>query len=263
MANEEHLNILKQGVRVWNKWRKEHPEIRADLSGANLHRANLRRADLDGANLSRADLNGADLMGAFLFQADLREAELREAELRGVELIEADLSRAHLGEVNLIRAKLSGANLNEANLSAADLREADLREALAEHTRFMDIDLSTVYGLDTVIHRAPSSIGIDTIYRSKGDIPEDFLRGAGIPEDFITYMSGAFVGKAIQFYSCFISYSHEDEESAKRLHSRLQDEHLRVWFAPEDIRGGKKIHEQIEEAIRYHDKLIVVRTLTP
>ena len=24
MANEEQLNILKQGARVWNAWRQEH-----------------------------------------------------------------------------------------------------------------------------------------------------------------------------------------------------------------------------------------------
>ena len=26
MANPEHLEILKQGVDVWNKWREENPE---------------------------------------------------------------------------------------------------------------------------------------------------------------------------------------------------------------------------------------------
>ena len=28
MANPEHLEILKQGVEQWNKWREEHPEVR-------------------------------------------------------------------------------------------------------------------------------------------------------------------------------------------------------------------------------------------
>jgi len=33
---------------------------------------------------------------------------------------------------------------------------------------------------------------------------------------------------------------------------------VRCWFAPHDIRGGRKIHEQIDEAIRLHDKLLLI-----
>ena len=36
MANQEHLDVLKQGVDVWNNWKSKHFEIKADLSGANL-----------------------------------------------------------------------------------------------------------------------------------------------------------------------------------------------------------------------------------
>ena len=45
MANEEHLEILKQGVDVWNRWREENREVRPDLSAADL-----REANLDGDN---------------------------------------------------------------------------------------------------------------------------------------------------------------------------------------------------------------------
>ena len=64
--------------------------------------------------------------------------------------------------------------------------------------------------------------------------------------------------EGIQFYSCFISYSCVDDEFARRLHGRLQQDNVRVWFAPEDIQGGKKLHEQIDEAIRLFDKLLIV-----
>ncbi len=33
---------------------------------------------------------------------------------------------------------------------------------------------------------------------------------------------------------------------------------FRCWFAPHDIQGGKKIHEQVDEAIRVHDKLLLI-----
>ena len=38
----------------------------------------------------------------------------------------------------------------------------------------------------------------------------------------------------------------------------MRGENLRVWYAPEDIRGGRKIHEQIFRAIQVHDKLLLV-----
>src|SRR5215471_13773510 len=59
-------------------------------------------------------------------------------------------------------------------------------------------------------------------------------------------------------YSCFISYSHQDEVFAHRLYDALQGKGVRCWYAPEDIKGGKKLHEQIDTAIRVYDKLLVV-----
>ena len=70
---------------------------RANLSGANLYRADLSEADLSGANLS-----GANLCRANLYGADLSEANLSEANLYGANLYRADLSGA-----NLYRASLS------------------------------------------------------------------------------------------------------------------------------------------------------------
>jgi hypothetical protein len=39
--------------------------------------------------------------------------------------------------------------------------------------------------LEQVHHSGPSSIGIETIYKSVGEIPEVFFRGAGVPDAFI------------------------------------------------------------------------------
>jgi hypothetical protein len=66
------------------------------------------------------------------------------------------------------------------------------------------------------------------------------------------------VGRPIEFYSCFISYSTKDQEFAERLYNDLQGNGVRCWFAPHDIQGGRKIHEQIDEAIRLHDRLLLI-----
>ena len=114
-------------------------------------------------------------------------------------------------------------------------------------------------GLEALQHRDPSTIGIDTIYRSKGNIPEAFLRGAGAPEDFIVYMK-SLAGKPIEFYSCFISYSSQDDDFARRLHADLQQNGVRCWFAPEDLKIGDKFRTRIDESIRICDKLMVILT---
>jgi hypothetical protein len=158
---------------------------------------------------------------------------------------------------NLHSANLRIADLSGANLSAGYLKFADLSEGLVWRTTFGDNDLSEVKGLETVLHIGPSTIGIDTIYKSKGNIPQIFLRGCGVPEDFILYMK-SLVGKAIEFYSCFISYSSKDDDFAKRLHADLQAQNVRCWFAPEDLKIGDKFRMRIDEAIRIHDKLLLV-----
>jgi hypothetical protein len=63
---------------------------------------------------------------------------------------------------------------------------------------------------------------------------------------------------AFDFYSCFISYSTRDQEFADRLYADLQARGVRSWFAPHDIQAGKKIHEQIDDAIKVYDKLLLI-----
>jgi hypothetical protein len=38
----------------------------------------------------------------------------------------------------------------------------------------------------------------------------------------------------------------------------MRDAEMRVWFAPEEIKGGRKIYEQIFSAIQVHDKLLLI-----
>jgi hypothetical protein len=38
----------------------------------------------------------------------------------------------------------------------------------------------------------------------------------------------------------------------------MQAVKLPVWYAAENIRGGQKIHEQIDDAIKVHDRLLLV-----
>lgn len=137
MANEEQLALLRQGVAVWNRWRKEHDEPRPDLYGADLRQARLNRANLHGADLRNANLSQASLVGANLCFANLTQANLGSAHLRGTYL-----SRATLALTNLSRADLRQAHLDGAKLLATDLSEANLSNANLYSTSLNRVNLS-------------------------------------------------------------------------------------------------------------------------
>ena len=82
-----------------------------------------------------------------------------------------------------------------------------------------------------------------------------------MPEDFITYLP-SLIGtmQPIQYQSCFISDSSQDEEFARRLHEKMRGDKLRIWFAPEDMQGGQKLIEQIDRAIQVNDRLLLVHS---
>src|SRR5215472_3255002 len=231
MGNPEHLAMLREGSAAWNLWRREQRSLMPQLSGADLSGAYLREADL-----SRADLSGADLSGAHLIEADLSGADLSGADLSG--------------------ADLSGADLIGADLSEANLSEANARDLTFGKTRFGSTNLRSVIRLDCARHLAPSSLDDDTIVVS-GSLPLCFLRGCGLPDKYIDYLP-SLLSRAVQFYSCFISYSTGDQEFAERMYGDLQLKGVRCWYGPAGLKIGDKFQEGIEEPIPLHDKLLIV-----
>jgi len=112
MANNEHLERIRQGTAQWNEWRKQHPEIQPDLRVAYLQGANLFGADLSGANLFGANLLGADLSRANLSRAVLQVANLSGANLSGANLFGATLRGAVLVKTNLTGATLTHCSIH-------------------------------------------------------------------------------------------------------------------------------------------------------
>ena len=117
-------------------------------------------------------------------------------------------------------------------------------------------NLRGAIGLESCIHVGPVALDFYTYALSDG-LPLRFMRGCGLPENVIQYLPSK-LADLVQFYSCFISYSSKDQAFADRLHADLQARGVRCWFAPHDIQGGRKAHEQIDEAIKVYDKLLLI-----
>lgn len=236
----------------------------ANLAAANLAAANLRGADLTYATLTEADLTRADLRGATLSDADLTlaaatltAADLTRAYLGGADLTAASLGGADLTAANLTLANLRGAGLSRANLTYAFLTDADVTEAVLGETILADLDLSTTRGLDTVRHFFPSFLDIHTLYKSRGRIPDAFLRGIGAPDEIIDLAHRIAAGQS-GYHSCFISYSTKDQPFADRLYADLQNAGVRCWFAPEDLPIGARTRDTVHTEIGQHDKLLII-----
>ncbi len=277
MANQEQLDLLKQGVEVWNQWRQRYPMIlidlnradlfKAHLSGANLRGAFMRGTDLRGTSLQETDLEGANLLGVDLSYAfaegvnlkrvNLKGANLRKANLRGVDLREADLQGADLQGTDLNRANLSKTDLTQTNLSETSLSEANLSEANINGTIFAYIDLRETRGLVKLHHMGPSAVAMNTIQLPQDGSALHFLRGVGISDEWIDFYRAQILSP-IHYYSCFISYSNKDEMFARRLYADLQEQGVRCWFAPEDMKIGDRIRASIDEAIHLHEKLLLL-----
>jgi uncharacterized protein YjbI with pentapeptide repeats len=257
MANWWHLHHLKRGTTHWNTWRERHPQIcpdlgKADMGGYNLNGANLSNTYLGKTLLKLTNLRGANLRGSHLHWASLMGADLSGANLAGTYLCDVDLSGADLSH-----ADLRGADLSTALVNGVNLRGANLDRATFARTIIAKTDLRTTRGLAGIIHRDASDFEIFSVQLPQDGSALSFLRGVGVPDRWIeTY--GSFAAQPIQYHSCFISYAHEDERAARRLHADLQDHGVRCWFAPHNMHIGDKIRQRIDEAIHLQDKLLLI-----
>lgn len=241
MANPKHLEILKQGHEVWNKWREENPEIVPDLSGENLEGTNFDFMNLEHAKFVNSELNDSRFV-----DSNLRYADLRGAELMSCLFLRSDLRNANLNSADLIWTSLVDSDLSSSKLHGAFLANTILGNA----------NLSNAKGIDLCEHVGPSIIDHKTLSISR-TLPINFLRGCGLSDTYIQYLP-SLRDDPIQFYSCFISYSSKDQKFADRLYADLQNKGVRCWFAPEDLKIGDKTRIRIDESIKVHEKLLLI-----
>lgn len=114
IPNNQHQEMLRSGVEIWNRWREDNPNIRPKLGYTRL-----RRIDLSGYNF-----DNAYLPFSILSRCKFERASFRNADLRGASLRRADLTNAHL--------------------DGAVLRHASLAECIVKDAVFTDCD---IYGI--------------------------------------------------------------------------------------------------------------------
>lgn len=213
MANQEHLDILIQGVEIWNQWRHDNSSIQPDLSqamlnGLDLSGYNLNAVQLWGAFFGQTKLIGANLSSIIATNAAFEEANLSMANMSGSNFSRSNFSRANLYRVNLQYTYLYGTvlkqvNLNEANLDESILYEADLS--------FASLDRATL--VKTNLSRANLNFAV----LAHADLHDANLSGAHLANANLqdAYLSHAYLTGA-NFTDASLHQAHLDNANLKR-----------------------------------------------
>ena len=232
---------------------------RANLSSCFLTRSNLSMSTFSSANLTGADLSSSDLSFANLEGANLSRANLSAANLTGASLNGASLRNATLFATNLTQTDLTGADLRGANIIKAELESAAFFEAVFGMSTFVNCDLSTAIALDFSRHTGPSTIGLDTIVKSRGLLPKKFLLDAGVAEPFVA-VQDSLIGVKRKYPSVLTIGSKQDTVLAKRLENSLRSAQISCWNFAADDESWVQSSETIQGHTGYFDRLVLICT---
>ena len=184
----------------------------------------------------------------------MTDADLTGASLAGASLVKANMTNATCTDTDFFQTQFWGVNLTG----------TDMTGSLFGYSIFQDCDMSNIKGLDQVRHDAPSTIGLDSLFRSQGKISEVFLMGAGLPPAATQFLAPAG-SDTTSLREVFISCIDEDQEVAKQLRDDLRALGVRCWVFSQEVRGNALVdrhsasdQEEIERWLRDYDKMVIL-----
>lgn len=254
MAEQQQLDVLKQGAGTWNAWRRAHRTEPVDLSGADLSDLALARASLRSANLSGARMAGTDLRRANLRNANLAGAQIIDANLNGADLRDAVLSQANLGESTLGSADLTGANLWRAQLWETSLHEtvldgADLTLANLTNARFQGASLQGASLVDArVVEASLTDCDFTGANLQRADLRRTDLQDSWFEEAFLNgaRLCEADLGGAV-LLECDLTGA--DLSRARLLNTRIERSNVQgADFSDGDFGGSTLISLNLSDA---------------
>ncbi len=204
MSNSDHVNILMQGVHVWNRWRKSNPDVTPDLSRLRLpvdvtessplwddsrRWIDLTGVDLTDANMETVHMKDVWLTDAVLDGANCRHVRMENVQFQGASLTRVSFTGAFLLSVNLRDCRLTDAVMTEVWIERSDMERAELDRANLVGARFTRVDLNGAQLQRTQWNQAQ----VEASDFSRGDLKGADLRGAAFQN---VKMIGACVEEA-------------------------------------------------------------------
>ena len=205
------------------------------------------------------------------------EQSVTSEPVRFVKGVHADLAR----EIVSQRLEVYGFEAySERQLRIADLRTINLAfDSVSTPGTLADLQfeggiLAGMGGGPIVIRRGGEAVCMGMIYlggsraATSRAVPSDRIidsfQRANIAIQTVDARSGVFRQHLAatpeiwaQFYSVFISYSHQDKVFAKRLTEALKKRGIRCWLDEHQMLPGDDIYQQVERGIMLWDKMLL------
>lgn len=244
--------------------------IRNNESQMVLHRQRLPSGtfDLHGVSLASLDLSGAamyamELVGAPKIAGALARLNLRIVEPSGGDFVDTNLTGAVFSGATIVRADFSNANLSRAvfvrtHFIRCRFDKARMSGARFGNTSFTDCPtLHHATGLEELEHVGPTALDQETLRCCVGKLPYAFLLSSGYKKKEVIALRELYA-KKITYSSCFISYVRGDHGFADHLRRALLKAGISCWQDTHDMHGGDHWRGQIYDAIKRHDKLVLI-----
>lgn len=126
MADQRHVDLVRQGADATNKWRERKSNLALDLSGADFSNTDLSHINLAGCNLDHSDFSSCTLKNAIFSRATLRSAIFTSvnafsSDFSSCNLQDADFSYSNCTKAGFASTCIAGTNFTEAILSDSEL----------------------------------------------------------------------------------------------------------------------------------------------
>lgn len=238
MANSKHLAILKQGVEVWNKWKKENPKITIDLSNTKLNSLDLSEINLSYGNLSNTDCSNTKFRNSELWSvnfshANLKNTDFSDATILGCDFRQSNLTNSHLFHANAFESDFSDANLDFANFSYGELSRAKFIK-----THSQKADFSYTFLRDA---------SFDQSNLENANFTQAHVLGTNFNQTILTgiCIDNWNISKSTNFNDVICDYVYLEKGIAGQHQRRFPNDINRI-FSPKEFR---KLFEKIAETV--------------
>lgn len=228
MAIPEHLEKLRQGVTLWNKWRADNHDIKPDLSGLNftdelfcipedkngvswVMPINFSEVDFTKTTFTNCNLEGSDFHESLLHQTQFTNSDLCSGNFIRADLVDAEFDSCQMQSALFVdvsgiasgffECDLRLAKIKDSRFGGARFLECNLSDSICTNTLFIDANF-TKTNLDVADFTASDLRNVVGLELDNSTIKDTRLSRDG---DTWTLLKYAYTGSTFFFHLIFLS----------------------------------------------------------